>query len=408
MTSPLFSPLRLRSGQVLPNRIAKAAMEEGMAGAGQLPDERLLALYRRWGGGGAGLLITGKVMVHAEALTGPGGVVLDAATPLEPFVAWAEAGRAGGAAVWMQINHPGRQVQAEMPGVVWGPSAVGVEMGRHSKRFGSPSAMTPDQIEATVRRFAVTAERAARAGFDGVQIYAAHGYLLSQFLSPLVNRRTDRWGGPLENRARMLLDVVRAVRAAVPPEFAVAVKLNSADFQRGGFDVDDARRVIALLEPLGVGGSGAGYCDDLAVEPLSSAAKAVTDPGYETGALTPWVQSTGTASSVVASNARSGTYALQTGVSASGAVRTVSGLTSSGTNLVVGWAKVATAGEEVAVCVKSFGGTETYLRGSTTSYSHQPIFFTTGVSTTSAGVYCYKNSGSAAGYCDDYSLIKLS
>ncbi|MEU9343375.1 carbohydrate binding domain-containing protein [Streptomyces sp. NPDC048278] len=155
------------------------------------------------------------------------------------------------------------------------------------------------------------------------------------------------------------------------------------------------------------GGSGAGYCDDLAVEPLSSATNAVTNPGYETGALTPWTQSTGTASSVVASNARSGTYALQTGVSASGAIQTVSGLTSSGSYLLVGWAKVATAGEEVAVGVKSFGGTETYLRASTTSYAQQPLFFTTGVSTTSAGVYCYKNSGSAAGYCDDYSLIKL-
>ncbi|MFG2957437.1 carbohydrate binding domain-containing protein [Streptomyces sp. NPDC048291] len=155
------------------------------------------------------------------------------------------------------------------------------------------------------------------------------------------------------------------------------------------------------------GGSGAGYCDDLAVEPLSSATNAITNPGYETGALTPWAQSTGTASSVVASNARSGTYALQTGVSASGAIQTVSGLTSSGSYLLVGWAKVATAGEEVAVGVKSFGGTETYLRASTTSYAQQPLFFTTGVSTTSAGVYCYKNSGSAAGYCDDYSLIKL-
>ncbi|MFJ9712938.1 carbohydrate binding domain-containing protein [Streptomyces sp. NPDC101234] len=155
------------------------------------------------------------------------------------------------------------------------------------------------------------------------------------------------------------------------------------------------------------GGSGAGYCDDLAVEPLSSATNAVTNPGFETGALTPWVQSTGTAAGVVASNARSGSYALQTGVSASGAIQTVSGLTSSGTYLLVGWAKVATAGEEVAVGVKSFGGTETYLRSSTTSYTQQPIFFTTGVSTTSAGVYCYKNSGSAAGYCDDYSLIKL-
>ncbi|WP_228044287.1 oxidoreductase [Streptomyces ferrugineus] len=252
MSSELFSPVRLRSGQVLGNRIAKASMEGGMAGAGQLPDRRVLSLYRRWGAGGAGLLITGNVMVHAEALTVPGGLVLDEAAPLEPYAEWAEAGKAGGAAMWMQINHPGRQVLAGMPGVVWGPSAVGVELGRHSKRFGRPVAMTSEQIEATVARFRTTAVRAERAGFDGVQIHAAHGYLLSQFLSPLVNTRTDAWGGSLENRARFLLDVVREVRAAVAPSFAVAVKLNSADFQRGGFDVDDARRVIAMLDPLGV------------------------------------------------------------------------------------------------------------------------------------------------------------
>ncbi|MFF7472192.1 NADH:flavin oxidoreductase/NADH oxidase family protein [Streptomyces sp. NPDC008092] len=252
MTSELFTPLSLRSGHVLSNRIAKAAMEENMAGHGQLPDRELFGLYRRWAAGGTGLLITGNVMVHAEALTGPGGVVLDAAAPLEPFRAWAEAGKAGGGAVWMQINHPGRQIGSDMPGVVWGPSAVAVDLGRHSSRFGRPVAMTPEQIEATVTRYAVTARRAEQAGFDGVEVHAAHGYLLSQFLSPLVNRRTDRWGGSLENRARMLLEVVRAVRAAVSPSFAVAVKLNSADFQRGGFDADDARQVIAMLEPLGV------------------------------------------------------------------------------------------------------------------------------------------------------------
>ncbi|MFF0967337.1 NADH:flavin oxidoreductase/NADH oxidase family protein [Streptomyces sp. NPDC003703] len=252
MTSELFSPLPLRSGQVLGNRVAKAAMEENMAGVGQLPGQELFGLYRRWAAGGAGLLITGNVMVHAEALTGPAGVVLDEAAPLEPFAEWAQAGRSGGGAVWMQINHPGRQTEADMPGVVWGPSAVGVDLGRHSGRFGRPSAMTAEQIEATVRRYAVTARRAEQAGFDGVEVHAAHGYLLSQFLSPLVNRRTDRWGGSLENRARMLLDVVRAVRAAVSPSFAVAVKLNSADFQRGGFDADDARQVIAMLAPLGV------------------------------------------------------------------------------------------------------------------------------------------------------------
>ncbi|MCG7205379.1 NADH:flavin oxidoreductase/NADH oxidase family protein [Streptomyces arenae] len=252
MTSELFSPLSLRSGQVLNNRIAKAAMEENMAGAGQLPDKELIGLYRRWAKGGTGLLITGNVMVHAEALTGPAGVVLDEAAPLEPFIEWAEAAKAGGAAIWMQINHPGRQIGSDMPGVVWGPSAVAVDLGKHSSRFGKPVAMTPEQIQATVTRYAVTAQRAEQAGFDGVEVHAAHGYLLSQFLSPLVNKRTDQWGGSLENRARMLLDVVRAVRAAVSPSFAVAVKLNSADFQRGGFDADDARQVIEMLAPLGV------------------------------------------------------------------------------------------------------------------------------------------------------------
>ncbi|WP_438305111.1 2,4-dienoyl-CoA reductase [Streptomyces sp. HUAS TT11] len=202
MTSELFSPLSLRSGHMLNNRIAKAAMEENMAGDGQLPDKELFGLYRRWAVGGTGLLITGNVMVHAQALTGP--------------------------------------------------SAVAVDLGKHSNRFGRPVAMTPEQIQATVTRYAVTARRAEQAGFDGVEVHAAHGYLLSQFLSPLVNKRTDQWGGSLENRARMLLDVVRAARAAVSPSFAVAVKLNSADFQRGGFDADDARQVIAMLEPLGV------------------------------------------------------------------------------------------------------------------------------------------------------------
>jgi 2,4-dienoyl-CoA reductase-like NADH-dependent reductase (Old Yellow Enzyme family) len=252
MSTGLFSALELRSGARLRNRIAKAAMEENMAGRSQLPDERLIALYRRWGAGGAGLLITGNVMVHAQALTGPGGVVADEQAPLDPFRRWAEAGKSGGATIWMQINHPGRQVRAEMPGVAWAPSAVAVQLGKHSKRFAKPVAMNAEQIRSTIDRFATTAALAERAGFDGVEVHAAHGYLLCQFLSPLVNRREDQWGGSLENRARILLDVVRAIRAAVSPSFAVAVKLNSADFQRGGLDVEDAEKVIAMLEPLGV------------------------------------------------------------------------------------------------------------------------------------------------------------
>jgi 2,4-dienoyl-CoA reductase-like NADH-dependent reductase (Old Yellow Enzyme family) len=139
-----------------------------------------------------------------------------------------------------------------MPGVAWAPSPVKLEVGRHSRRFAEPQAMTDRQISATIEMFATSARLAERAGFDGVEVHAAHGYLLSQFLSPRVNKRTDDWGGGLENRARLLLDVVRAVRAAVSSSFTVAVKLNAADFQRGGFDIQDAEKVIAMLEPLGV------------------------------------------------------------------------------------------------------------------------------------------------------------
>lgn len=251
-TSPIFDTFELRGGSTLRNRLVKAAMEENMAGVGQLPDEALLRLYRRWSAGGVGLIITGNVMVHHEALTGPAGIVLDAASPLEPFRDWAEAAKSGGAKVWMQINHPGRQIMANMPGVAWGPSAIRVDIGKNSKRLAEPVEMSAAQITATVARFAETSRRAEEAGFDGVEIHAAHGYLLSQFLSPLANKRTDEWGGSLENRARLLLDIVRAVREVVSPEFAVAVKLNSADFQRGGFDADDAKTVIEMLAPLGV------------------------------------------------------------------------------------------------------------------------------------------------------------
>ncbi len=155
--------------------------------------------------------------------------------------------------MWMQISHPGRQVQAHMPGVAWGPSDIPVDVGpRLSKQFARPTAMSDAQIEATIDRFVTTAGRAQEAGFDGVEVHAAHGYLLSQFLSPLVNNRTDRWGGPLEHRARILLEIVRRIRAEVSPGFGVAVKLNSADFQRGGFDAGDAGALIDLLAPLGV------------------------------------------------------------------------------------------------------------------------------------------------------------
>jgi 2,4-dienoyl-CoA reductase-like NADH-dependent reductase (Old Yellow Enzyme family) len=243
----LFTPLTLPNGAIVPNRLAKAAMEETLADAGQLPGPRIQRLYRRWAEGGTGLLITGNVMVDRRALTGPGTIALEAGTPLAPFAAWAREARAHGAQVWMQISHPGRQVMANMGGLAWAPSAVALDLGKHSKMFAQPLAMAQADIAEVIERFAATAHAAEQAGFTGVQIHAAHGYLISQFLSPLTNRRDDAWGGSLANRARLLLEVVRAVRARVAPGFCVAVKLNSADFQRGGFSEDDARQVLQML-----------------------------------------------------------------------------------------------------------------------------------------------------------------
>ncbi|WP_148877082.1 NADH:flavin oxidoreductase/NADH oxidase family protein [Serratia marcescens] len=248
----MFTPLILPNGSRLPNRLAKAALEENLADEGQLPGPALWRLYRHWGIGGAGLIITGNVMIDGRAMTGPGGVVLEQDTPLEAFKTWAAASRQEGAQVWMQLSHPGRQVMANMGGNAWAPSAIPMAMGKYSKAFAQPEAMSEAQIAEVIARFAASAHAAEKAGFTGVQIHAAHGYLISQFLSPLANQRSDRWGGELANRARLLLEVVRAVRQRVSPDFCVAVKLNSADFQRGGFSPDEARQVLLMLNELQV------------------------------------------------------------------------------------------------------------------------------------------------------------
>ncbi|WP_321843732.1 NADH:flavin oxidoreductase/NADH oxidase family protein [Paraburkholderia bannensis] len=248
----VFDKLALPNGSTIPNRIAKAAMEENMADAHHAPSAQLMRLYQSWAEGGAGLLITGNVMVDSRAMTGPGGVVLENDRHLDAFRKWARIGRAKGAQFWLQINHPGRQMRANLGQPTWAPSAIALSLGKMSKHFNTPQAMTTEVIEDVIQRFARTARLGEKAGFTGVEIHAAHGYLLSQFLSPLTNQRTDQWGGSLENRARLLLEIVKAVRAVVSPRFAVAVKLNSADFQRGGFSADDARQVVTLLNELPV------------------------------------------------------------------------------------------------------------------------------------------------------------
>lgn len=173
----LTSSLRLPNGQILPNRIAKAAMTEALADANDHATERHVRLYRRWSEGGAGLLITGNVMVDARFLERPRNVVIEDDAGIDRLRAWAEAGRVAGNHLFMQLSHPGRQTQRFVHAEPVAPSAVPAVAVM--KSFARPRALHADEIPPIVLRFARAAEIAERAGFTGVQIHAAHGYLLS-------------------------------------------------------------------------------------------------------------------------------------------------------------------------------------------------------------------------------------
>lgn len=249
----LNQPLVLPCGQLLKNRLVKAAMTEGLAGPDGLPNERHARLYRTWAEGGPAVSITGNVMIDGSHLERPGNVILDRSldnTERQAFRAWAEAGSAGGCQMWMQLSHPGRQTQKRVN--PHPKSASDVRLGVPGGQFAKPSPLSGNEIQDLVERFASAALAAKECGFSGVQIHGAHGYLISQFLSPAANRRKDEWGSGLENRARFLRSVVAAVRSVTGHDFAVSVKLNSSDFQRGGFGADDARQVVRWLGEDGV------------------------------------------------------------------------------------------------------------------------------------------------------------
>ncbi|MEE4111030.1 MAG: NADH:flavin oxidoreductase/NADH oxidase family protein [Halieaceae bacterium] len=247
------TPLRLPCGQELSNRLCKAAMTEGLATAGGMPTPELIRLYGIWSDSGAGLLLSGNVQIDGDHLERPGNVIVDREPDdalRDALIEWARAGTRAGNHFWAQISHAGRQTQKLVNPHPKAPSAV--KLGLPGGQFGEPVPMTEEEIGEVITGFARCARVLKEAGFTGVQIHSAHGYLLSQFLSPRSNQRTDRWGGSLENRARALLETVRAVRDAVGPKFPVSVKLNSADFLRGGFEFEDSVQVARWLQEEGV------------------------------------------------------------------------------------------------------------------------------------------------------------
>jgi len=249
MTKAFTQPLALPCGAELPNRLSKAAMTEGLATSNGLPTKELERLYGLWSDGGAGMLLSGNIIIDKDHLERPGNVVIDRAPDQEmqeALAGWAKAATRNGNHFWAQISHAGRQTQKMVNPSPKAPSAIKLDLP--GGQFGEPVALTIPEIEEIIYRFGVCAGAVKDSGFTGVQIHAAHGYLISQFLSPRSNHRTDEYGGSLANRARILLATVASVRAAVGSDFPISVKLNSADFQKGGFAFEDSLQVAQWLE----------------------------------------------------------------------------------------------------------------------------------------------------------------
>lgn len=247
MTS-LSTPLQLPGGATLRNRIAKAAMSEGLADASGHSTPRLEALYAQWATSGAGLLISGNFQVDSLHIERAANVVIKDDSGDDQLKRLAEAGTSAGAHFWVQLSHTGRQVDSSINPLPLAPSAVEIEAFRGAGgNFNPPVAMTDDQINTAIHQFSFAAQSAKRAGFTGVQLQAAHGYLISQFLSPRTNQRTDQWGGSLQNRAKFLLEIIKAVRASVGADFPIGIKLNASDFIKGGFSHAECIELVGML-----------------------------------------------------------------------------------------------------------------------------------------------------------------
>jgi len=250
-TNLLNQPLTLPNGFVIPNRLAKAATSETLATYSNNPTEKHIRLYQRWAASGIGMIITGNIMIDRRALGEPGNVVIEDERDFAILQQWAKTVTKQGSQLWAQLNHPGKQSPKGLNVRNISSSAVpfGAEM---QSLFATPDEATHQEIIEIIQRFGRSALICKKAGFSGVEIHAAHGYLINQFLSPLHNLRTDEWGGTPEKRRKFLMDVYAEIRKQVGAYFPIAIKLNSADFQKGGFTEEDSLATIKALSKAGI------------------------------------------------------------------------------------------------------------------------------------------------------------
>ena len=247
----LFTPITLPNGTTIKNRFFKSAMSEGMGTRDFQPKKNIATLYKRWAEGGTGLIITGNIMVDPKGTAEPGNIVFDKNSNMEILKNWANQGQQHGAKVMVQLNHPGKQAPKTVSKQTVAPSAVPLGNGLN-KLFSTPRALTTSEVEELVQKFVTSAKVAKEAGFSGVQIHAAHGYLISQFLSPHDNRRTDKYGGSLENRMRFLKEIYLGMREELGKDFTIGIKINSTDFKEDGLTEEDSLKTIIELANLGL------------------------------------------------------------------------------------------------------------------------------------------------------------
>ncbi len=255
--SKLFETSEI-NGMTLANRFVRSATWEGMAEADGTCTANLIDLMAELTAGGVGLIITGHAYVDPRGQAGPWqlGIYRDDLIP--GLTRMTETVHAGGGKMVAQLAHAGLYADADLTGrAPLAPSAVS------GFTKAEPQEMSAGEIEQVVESFSSAAGRAKAAGFDGVQIHAAHGYLLSQFLSPAFNRRQDKYGGGVENRAEIVLEVLKGTRLSVGRDYPVLIKMNTGDFLESGLVLDDALKIGVMLEKAGIdaielsGGTGA-------------------------------------------------------------------------------------------------------------------------------------------------------
>lgn len=236
----LFSPFTLPCGTTIKSRLIKSAMSDSLGDGTGHPTKVQMRLYERWAEGGIAASIIGEVQGLSGFAEKPGNLVLNANSNLDRFKQLSERAQKNDSLLWLQLGHAGALSYAPTSKPK-GPSALDLD-------GLSCEALTLDEIKQVIEQFAQTARLAKQTGFGGVQIHAAHGFLLSQFLSPLFNQRDDQYGGSIDNRMRLLLETIIAVRDVVGESFPIAIKLNSSDQLEGGLSQEDALKVVEALD----------------------------------------------------------------------------------------------------------------------------------------------------------------